>query len=148
MAHRQQERLCHRCQLKLIAYSPSFPTCMSHLGSVPLLCSTVLWLPHFLSGLQQQGRHEVLEHCSCSLTPSGNQFQQFSHPERIAHGPDNPPLQYPTGLTTRFFSPAPKLTSYTNKYGYGYRFRYNDMKVRRLEQWVCECSWMIYWVTE
>jgi hypothetical protein len=30
------------------------------------------------------------------------------------------------GLTTRFFSPSPKLTSYTNKYGYGYRFRYND----------------------
>jgi hypothetical protein len=38
----------------------------------------------------------------------------------VSHGPENPPLQYPTGLKTRFFNPTPKLTSYTNIYGYGY----------------------------
>jgi hypothetical protein len=88
----QQERLCHRCQLKLIAYSPSFPTCLSHPGSVPLLCSTVLQLPHFLSGLQQQARRQVSEPCSYSLAPSRINSQQFSHLERFSHGPDNPPL--------------------------------------------------------
>jgi hypothetical protein len=27
---RQQERICHRCQIKLISYSPSFHTCLFH----------------------------------------------------------------------------------------------------------------------
>ena len=37
-AHRQQERLCHRCQFKLTAYSLSFPTWMSH----PRKCASSL----------------------------------------------------------------------------------------------------------
>jgi hypothetical protein len=48
------------------------------------------------------------------------------------------PLQYPTGLTTCFFIQAPKLTNYTNKYGYGYGFRYNDMKVQRIADYLSE----------
>jgi hypothetical protein len=66
-----------------------------------------------------------------SLTPSGNQFPNNSLTQRIDHGLENPPLQYPMGLTTHFLSPTPKITSYTNKYGYGYRFRYNDQKYGR-----------------
>jgi hypothetical protein len=27
---RQQEKLCHRCPIKLTTYSPSFPTCLPH----------------------------------------------------------------------------------------------------------------------
>jgi hypothetical protein len=38
MDHGQQERLCHKCLLKLTAYSPSFPTCLSH----PRKCSPSL----------------------------------------------------------------------------------------------------------
>jgi hypothetical protein len=57
--------------------------------------------------------------------------QQFFTQREISHMPDNPPLQYPTGMTTCFFSPTPKITNYTNKYGYGYKFRYSDMKVWR-----------------
>jgi hypothetical protein len=60
--------------------------------------------------LQQQARQEVSEPCSYSLAPSGNQFPNNSLIQReIDHGPNNPPLQYPTGLTTYFFSPTPKL---------------------------------------
>jgi hypothetical protein len=128
---RQQEKLRHRCQLKLTTYSPSFPTCMSNPGSVTLLCSTVLRLPHFLFGLQQQAEHEVSKPCSCSLAPLG--IQQLSHLERFSHGPDNPPLQSPIGLTTRFFSPTPKIIGYMYEYFYGYGYGYNDSnkKVQR-----------------
>jgi hypothetical protein len=45
------------------------------------------------------------------------------------------------GLTTHFFSPTPKLTNYKNMYGYGYRFRYNDMKVWRIADYMSERSW-------
>ena len=44
--------------------------------------------------------------------------------ERVAHRPDNLPLQYPMRLTARFFSPAPQITSYTNMYTYPYPFEY------------------------
>jgi hypothetical protein len=88
---------------QLTTYSPSFPTCLSHPGSVPLLCSTVLRLPHFLSGLQQQARQEVSEHCSCSSTPSRNQSPTILSPR-----------EFLMGLTTHFFSPTPKLTRHTN----------------------------------
>ena len=129
---KQQERLHLRCQIKLTTYIPSFPTCLSHLGSVPLLFSTVLWLLDFLSGLQQQAEQEVSEQCSCSLAPSGNQFPTILSPREFLMGLTTHFLQYPMGLTTRFFSPAPKLTRYTRRYGYGYRFRYIDMKVQRI----------------
>jgi hypothetical protein len=67
-----------------------------------LLCSIVLRLPHFLSGLQQQAKHKVLEHFSYSLAPSGNQlptilslreFLMGQPTSLISHGPDNPLLQ-------------------------------------------------------
>jgi hypothetical protein len=131
MAHRQQERLCHKFKLKLTTYSLSFPTCLSHPGGVPLLFSTVLRLPQFLFGLQQQDGKEVSEPCSCSLEPSGNQFPINSLTQReIVHGPDNPPLQYPMVLTTHFFNPYPKLTIYTKHNGHGYKLSYShdDMK--------------------
>jgi hypothetical protein len=38
MVHRQQERLCHMCQIKLTTYSPSFPTCLYH----PRKCASSL----------------------------------------------------------------------------------------------------------
>jgi hypothetical protein len=134
--HRQQERLRLRCQLKLTTYSPSFPTCLSHPGSVPLLYSIVLRMPHFLSRLQQQAGQEVSENCSCSLSPSRNQSPTILSPRELL-----------TGLTTRLFSPYPKLTSYTNtKNGYGYGSG-TVIKIQRITQWVCACSWMIDWMT-
>jgi hypothetical protein len=36
--HRQHERLCHRCPLKLTTYSPPFPTCLYH----PRKCASSL----------------------------------------------------------------------------------------------------------
>jgi hypothetical protein len=63
--------------------------------------------------------HEVSEPYSCSLAPSRNQFPTILSLREISHGPDNPPLQYPMGLTTRFFSPAPELTRYMYGYGIG-----------------------------
>jgi hypothetical protein len=104
MAHRQQERIHHRFSFKLTAYSPSFPTCLSHPGSVPLLCSTFLQLPHFLSELQQQVGQEVSEPRSYSLATSGNQFPAIISPKE----------ELLMGLTTRLFNPAPELTNYTN----------------------------------
>jgi hypothetical protein len=78
----------------------------------PLSSQQSLGYPTSLSGLQQQIEHEVSEPCSCSLTPSGNQFPNNSLNHReISHGNDNSPLQYPIGLTTLFFSPSPKLTT-------------------------------------
>jgi hypothetical protein len=90
----------------------SFPTCLSH----PRKCAHSLLNSPSAAPLpfraSTTGQKEVSEPCSCSLAPSRNQFPKFSHLERISHGPDNPPLQYPMGLTTRFFSPSPKLTRY------------------------------------
>jgi hypothetical protein len=94
MDHRQQERLHHRCQLKLTIYNPSFPHACPTRGSVPLLCSIVLQLPHFLFGLQQQVGQEVSEPCSCSLTPLGNQFSTILSPRQ----------EFLTSLTTGLFS--------------------------------------------
>jgi hypothetical protein len=90
--HRQHERLCHRCQPKLTAYSPSFPTFLSHPGSVPLFFSTFLQLLHF-----QQVGQEVSKPYSYSLAPFRKSTPRNSLTHRISHGPDNLPLQYPTG---------------------------------------------------
>jgi hypothetical protein len=94
MAHRQQERLRHRCILKLTAYSSSFVTCLPTPGIVPLLYSTVLRLPHFLSRLQQQAGHEVSNPYSYSLAPSGNQFPSILSPRE----------EFLMGMTTHLFN--------------------------------------------
>jgi hypothetical protein len=122
---------------QLTTYSPSFPTCLSHPGSVPLLCSTIVQLPHFLSGLQQQVGQEVLKHCSCSSVPLGNQSPKILSPRELL-----------MGLTTRFFSPIPKLTSFTNKKMAMDIASSTIMKIQRIAPRVCACSWMIDWMTE
>jgi hypothetical protein len=108
---------------------------------VPFSAQQSFECPTSLSGLQQQAGQEVLESCSYILAPLGNKFPTILSTREISYGPNNPPLQYPMGLTNRFFSPTPKLTSYTNKYGYGYGLRYNDMKVRRIYDYLSEFSW-------
>jgi hypothetical protein len=55
--------------------------------------------PTSLPGLQQQARPEVSEHCSHSLAPSGNRSPTILSLR-----------EFLTGLTTRLFNPAPKLT--------------------------------------
>jgi hypothetical protein len=69
--------------------------------------------------------------------------QQFSHLERVSHGPDNPPLQS-TGLTTRLFFNLttrffkPQLLSQpvtgsgedNNKFRYGTGDGNNNIQVR------------------
>jgi hypothetical protein len=78
----------------------------------PFSSQQSLGFPTSLSGLQQQAEHEVSEPYNCSLAPLGNHFPNNSLIQReFSHGLDNPPLQYPMGLTTCFFSPAPKLTA-------------------------------------
>jgi hypothetical protein len=67
---------------------------------------------------------------------------------RIAHGPDNPPFQYPMGLETRFFSPSPKLTRYTGTkmdmdMGSG-----TVMKIQRIAQWCVNTHGCFDWMTE
>jgi hypothetical protein len=54
----------------------------------------------------------------------------------ISHGPDNLPLQYPTGLTTHLFNPTPKLTRYKHN-GYGYKFRYSHEDTKDISMGVC-----------
>ena len=104
MYHRQQERLCHSCPLKLIAYSPSFPTCLSH----PRKCAPSL--------LNNPSAAPLL-------------FQGFNNrPNRKS--------QSPVAAIS-----SPNLTRYTNRYGYGYRFRYSDIKVQRIARCMCELSW-------
>jgi hypothetical protein len=63
VAHRQQERLCHRCQLKLIAYNPSFPTCLSHprkCAPSPLNSPSVAPLPFWASTTGRTGSLRAL----------------------------------------------------------------------------------------
>jgi hypothetical protein len=77
---RQQERLHHRCQLKLTTYNPSFPTCLSH----PRKCSPSLLnnpsaAPLPFQGFSNRIDRKVSDPCSCILSPSGINSQQFSH---------------------------------------------------------------------
>jgi hypothetical protein len=76
----------------------------------PFSAQQSLGCPTSFLGLQQQAGQEVSEPVAAVWHLWEINSQQFSHLERISHGPDNPPLQYPMGLTTRFFSPTPKLT--------------------------------------
>jgi hypothetical protein len=110
---KQQEKLCHMCQLELTAYSPSFPTCLFH----PRKCAPSLLnnpsvaslpFPGFNNKSDRKSQNPVVVVWHLREINS----HQFSHLELISHGLDNSPLQYPTGLTTRLFSPAPKLTKY------------------------------------
>jgi hypothetical protein len=124
-AHGKQEGFCLRCQLKLATHSPSFPTCPSHPRSVPLLCPTVLRLPHFLFELQRQVRHEVSENCSCSSSTSEDQSPTILSPR-----------EFLMGFKTCFFSLAPKLTRHTNTNGYGYGFRYSHENAKDISMGV------------
>jgi hypothetical protein len=117
---RQQENFSHRCQLELTTYNPSFPTCLSH----PRKCAPSLLNSPSTAPLPFRGFNNRPDMKSQSPVVAVWHLreinsQQFSHLERISHGPDNLPLQYPTGLTTRFFSPAPKLTRYRYRYDIG-----------------------------
>jgi hypothetical protein len=81
--------------------------------------------PTSFLGFNNRPDRKSQSHCSYEFSTFRKSIPNNSLTQReISHGLDNPPLQYPMGLTTHFFSPSPKLTSYTNKYGYGYRFRY------------------------
>jgi hypothetical protein len=125
---RQQQKLCHRCQLELTTYSPSFPTCMSHpRKSASSLLNSPLATPLPFRGFNNRMDKKTQSPVVVVWHLREISSQQSSHLERIVHGPDNLPLQYPMGLTTRFFIPTPKLTRYRYRYGY----RYNDRKVQR-----------------
>jgi hypothetical protein len=130
MDHRQQEILLHRFQLKLtptISHSPH--ACPTPRKCAPSLLNSPSTAPLPFQGFNNRPDGKSQSSCSCSLAPLGNQFPTILSPREISHGTNNPPLQYPMGLTTHFFIQAPKITNYNNKYGYGYGFRYNDMKV-------------------
>jgi hypothetical protein len=91
---RQQEKLCHRCQLKLTTYSPSFPTWISH----PRKCAPYLLNSPSVSPLPFSGFNNNLDRKSqspiatvCHLQEINS--QQFSPREKLL-----------TGLTTRLFN--------------------------------------------
>jgi hypothetical protein len=110
---KQKEKLSHKCQLNLIAYNPSFPTCMSHPRKyAPSLLNNPLVAPFPFQGFNNRLDRKSQSPITVVWHLWENNSQQFSHRERIVHGPENPPLQYPTRLITRFFSPSPKLTRY------------------------------------
>jgi hypothetical protein len=78
------------------AHRLSFPTCLSHPRSIHLHCHTVHRLLHLpCLGLQQQAGPEFSELCSSYGTPSRRTHfhNTLSHLERVAHRPDNLPLQ-------------------------------------------------------
>jgi hypothetical protein len=110
---RQQEKICHRCQLELTTYNPSFPTCLSHPRKcAPSLLNSPSAAPLPFWGFNNRPDRKSQSPVAAVWHLREINSQQFSHLERISHGPDNPPLQYPTGLTTHFFSPSPKTTRY------------------------------------
>jgi hypothetical protein len=118
---KQQEKLHHRCQLKLTTYSPSFPTCLSHprkyapsLLRSPLAAPFPFW--DFNNGLDKKSQsHVAVVWHLREINP-----QQFYHLDIISHEPDNSSLQYPTCLTTCFFSLYPNITKYRYKHRYGF----------------------------
>jgi hypothetical protein len=77
----------------IVSYSPhACPTP----GSVPLLFSIVLRLPHFHSRASTTDQIGSLEALSLQFDTSGNDSQQLSHLER---------MQSSMGLTTLLFNP-------------------------------------------
>jgi hypothetical protein len=119
---------------QLTTYSPSFPTCLSHPRKcAPSLLNSLTVAPLPFQGFsnkldrKSQSPAAVVQHLRKSI-PSNSLTQ------RIAHGPNNPPLQYSMGLTTRFFNPAPKLTVTQQKAldtGSG-----KVMKIQKIVQWL------------
>jgi hypothetical protein len=79
-------------------------------GSVSLLFSTFPRLPHFPFEASTTRPNKKSQSLVVAPWHLGNQFPTIISPGENAHGPDNPLLQYPTGLTTRLFSPVPNIS--------------------------------------
>jgi hypothetical protein len=103
--HRQQEGFHPRCQLKLTTYNLSFPTCMSHPRKcAPSLLNSPSATPLPFQGFNNRPNMKSQSTVAVVGLPQEINSQQFSHLERVSHGPDNPPLQS-MGLKTRLFNP-------------------------------------------
>jgi hypothetical protein len=87
-----------RISLTSIAYSPSFPTFLSHPREVfPFSCSTVLQLPHFPSRASTTGRTGSLRELqACREAPS----EKITSPTTSLTW-----REFLIGLTTCFFNP-------------------------------------------
>jgi hypothetical protein len=91
---RQQEKCSHRCQLNLKAYSPSFPTCLSHPRKcAPSLLNSPSSSPFPFSGLRNRS--------TGSLRSLWLQFGTFRKEIPIKSLTQRELLM---GLTTRLFS--------------------------------------------
>jgi hypothetical protein len=72
---RKLENLCHRCQLELIAYSPSLPTCLSHpTKCAPSLLNSPSTTPFPFQGFNNKPDMKSQSLVAGILTPFGKQF--------------------------------------------------------------------------